>query len=179
MEIFDCSCKGINPSCEKCFGRGYFDLTTLHNYKRFENFPIEKRQEKPQEKPIEKVETFIEKISKLNAVEIGLLAKKLIDIIDLQSEKQSEIFLALFKTKYNRFPSKIEKLKRKKQYDMIYNIENEKEIVKGKLRKAIKQGIIINKLIQPRFINPLSNMKVDTTSKSQLKIIKKFIRQRL
>ena len=25
MTIKDCTCKGINPNCEKCFGRGYYD----------------------------------------------------------------------------------------------------------------------------------------------------------
>ncbi|MGV8135962.1 MAG: hypothetical protein AB2L20_12165 [Mangrovibacterium sp.] len=25
MPIIDCSCKGINPDCERCMGRGYYD----------------------------------------------------------------------------------------------------------------------------------------------------------
>ncbi len=25
MAILDCTCKGVNPNCEKCFGRGYYD----------------------------------------------------------------------------------------------------------------------------------------------------------
>ena len=25
MAIKDCTCIGINPNCEKCFGRGYYD----------------------------------------------------------------------------------------------------------------------------------------------------------
>lgn len=167
MEIIDCSCKGINPSCEKCFGRGYYDISTVHNEKLFENFPIEK--------PKEKEKTFVEEIDKLDSKEIELLAKKLIDFIDAKSEKQFDTLLTLFKIKYKRFPSKIEKFKRKNLYDTINNLENDKKFIKEKLKEVVQQAIMVNKFIVPKFMNPLSNMEVDISSKIQLKVIRNMI----
>ena len=170
MEIIDCSCKGINPSCEKCFGRGYYDNSTIHNEKQFQNYPVEKTKEKEK--------TFIEEIGKLNANEIESLAKKLIEIIDTVSAKQSAILFSLFKTKYKRFPSDSEKFKRKSHYDGINLLENEKKFLKGKLKEVIQQAIMVNKLIEPNFINPLSTVDVDISSKKQLKIIKGILIKR-
>jgi hypothetical protein len=153
MEIIDCSCKGINPSCEKCFGRGYYDNSTIHSEKQFQNYPIEL--------PKEKEKTFLEELGKLNSDEIGLLAKKLIDIIDNVSKKQSIILINLFKTKYKRFPSESEKFKRKSQYDGINLLENEKKFLKGKLNEVIQQAIMVNTFIEPSFVSPLSTIDVD------------------
>ena len=29
MAIVDCSCRGINPECEKCEGKGYYDTEDI------------------------------------------------------------------------------------------------------------------------------------------------------
>ena len=170
MEIIDCSCKGINPTCEKCFGRGYYDTSLVQDDKYFSNIPLDK--------PREIKATFTEEISKLNGDEIESFAEKLIEIIDSKSKKQFQLFSSLFRQKWKKQPSKDEIFERKNLYAMINNLESDKIFFKGKLQEVVQQAIMVNRFIEPIYKHSLSKIEIDTSSKIKLQIVKKMIRNK-
>ena len=158
MPIIDCSCKGISPECEKCFGRGYYD-TDDKEYKSHIHFSKEtKNKETKEELP------FTEKISSLSAIELKQLINKIISRIDKNSNIQNNIL--------NSIPFSSSRMSyinlRMKE---IEKIEIEKKDLKEKLKLAIEQSKLLNTRIisTPSSRKRIMDVKLKTNLVDQIK----------
>jgi hypothetical protein len=88
MEITDCTCKGINPSCEKCFGRGYYNAEISNN--SIKSIFVE------YEEPVKKSPTFTDEVREFTKLEMELLLVKFTRVIDYKLAEQFQIHHTLY-----------------------------------------------------------------------------------
>jgi molecular chaperone DnaK (HSP70) len=161
MENIECTCKGKNPQCKKCSGRGYIENTidekSLHKLTDLEKRPS-----------IKKTKIRLnERLEKLSKSELEKNAENIIALIDLKSKKQMQILNSIpFSTKTFRidFKSKFESLKM---------LESEKQAIRKDLESLLTVSANKQVKIVVKFNHLLSNKLVDADSNKDLKQLRR------
>jgi len=167
MQIVDCSCKGINPDCEKCFGRGYYDLDSLRE------IPIIHFLKKSEESKTNVELSFEEKISTLSVIEVRILILRFIKTIDSISNKQSQILLSI---PFNSSRMSLINVR----ISELNKLETKKKELQGKLDLTCKckQAELLNISAILKFKKLLSEIHIDSYSIEELILLKnKIIRE--
>lgn len=161
MTVKICSCEGLNPKCEKCFGSGY----------RNTNVSEKASKTTAKVKKVEKKDTLnhesklVENVSALDKKELQNNADKFCAKLDLKSVQQMRMLHSIpfttttfrrdFKDKFVSFGI-IEEEKR--------TLRNELDIFK---KEANKKGFSIH----VKFNHLLSDKDIDVTSNRELKTL--------
>ncbi|AJH13869.1 hypothetical protein [Myroides profundi] len=150
-----CSCEGLDPFCDKCFGTGHAPLSTSKK-------TVTKQSSKV--KPIKKIKSYLpEKIDSLTKIEIDALAIKIISTLDLKSKKQMQIL--------NSIPFSTSTFRRdyKEKFIDLENIETEKQQLRNDLFILDQEIVSKNYRSHFTFRHFLSDKDVDVTSNRELK----------
>ncbi|MGL4582771.1 MAG: hypothetical protein ACRCVU_07290 [Flavobacterium sp.] len=150
-----CSCEGLDPYCDKCFGTGYAPSSTSKK-------TVKKQVDKV--KSVKKTKSYLpENIDSLTKIEIDALAIKIISTLDLKSKKQMQIL--------NSIPFNTNTFRRdfRDKFDDLAKIELDKQQLRNDL--FILDQEIVSKNYRSRFTfrHFLSDKDVDATSNRQLK----------
>ncbi|MEC4077240.1 hypothetical protein VSO49_12865 [Myroides odoratimimus] len=150
-----CSCEGLDPFCDKCFGTGHAPLSTSKK-------TVTKQSSKV--KPIKKTKSYLpEKIDSLTKIEIDALTIKIISTLDLKSKKQMQIL--------NSIPFSTSTFRRdyKEKFIDLENIETEKQQLRNDLFIIDQEIVSKNYRSHFTFRHFLSDKDVDVTSNRELK----------
>ncbi|MCC9042794.1 hypothetical protein LNQ81_08865 [Myroides sp. M-43] len=150
-----CSCEGLDPFCDKCFGTGYAPSSTSKK-------TVTKQSSKV--KPIKKIKSYLpEKIDSLTKIEIDALAIKIISTLDLKSKKQMQIL--------NSIPFNTNTFRRdfKDKFEALTAYEVEKQQLRNDLFILDQEIVSKNYRSHFTFRHFLSDKDVDPTSNRQLK----------
>lgn len=154
-----CSCEGLDPYCEKCFGSGYAPSTTSKKTVAKQSDKI-----KPIKKSQLKTRSYLpEKIDSLTKVEIDTLAIQIISTLDLKSKKQMQIL--------NSIPFNTTTFRRdfKDKFEALGTFEIEKQQLRNDLFIIDQEIVSKNYRSHFTFRHFLSDKDVDVTSNRQLK----------
>lgn len=166
METLDCSCKGINPSCEKCFGRGYYDLNQQTRF--FRDFAIKVEPDIDVKSNINahiNFETFAENLTKS---ELQKNIEIIIGKVDLLSKKQIMVLnTSSFRNRSYRRLFNV-------QFETLLAIEKKKKSLKWHISILVKFSKLKNNLILVRYKHFLSNLVLNTDSAKELKHIRRL-----
>lgn len=147
INSIDCSCKGINSLCEKCYGRGYYDIHFVLNSRFFFNYQ-------------EKKTTLISPPSTFKQLdsykELKSLSIKLIVLIDSKSKEQTSIIAVISSTKPILALSKKSKYELTRKYDRISQLENDKIFLKSKLNQVCQNAKLLGFNIEIKYNNYFS-----------------------
>lgn len=162
MAVEICSCEGLNPNCENCFGSGYAPSATQKKSvtKQTEKKPISKT---IPYKKAELVYYLPKKIDVLTKQEVEEIAVKIIAALDSKSKKQMQLL--------NSIPFNTNTFRRdfKDKFENLTILETEKKHLRKELM-VIDQIIVTKKYnSQFSFKHFLSDKDLDVTSNRQLK----------
>ncbi|MDM1369030.1 hypothetical protein HX052_12125 [Myroides marinus] len=164
MSIIDCSCKGINPSCEYCFGRGYFDDEQSESKSKI-IYPIIEKDS------ISRNLTFEQKLDLMGLEDKQKLLKKLINLIDSKSIEQFNLLSQIYLKRRKSTLSQFEFSKQKLKFSMINQLELDKIFLRDKINIML-QSLNISKNIE--FLHEFSTKKISHKSKLEVReLIKK------
>lgn len=153
-----CSCKGLDPKCEKCFGSGYV------NGKGSKKPALNKKDKvSAQTQKVKKESSLSEKVASMSKGEVENLAVEIITNLDLKSKKQLQLL--------NSIPFSTNTFRRdfKEKFETLETLEREKRNLRNDL-DVIDQEIFSKKYpIKLRFKHFLSDKDIDITSNRQLK----------
>lgn len=158
MTVEICSCEGLNPKCEKCFGSGYINsATSAKSAGRDQPKP------KADKKPKVRESLLPEKMESLSKKEMEHLAMKIIDTLDAKSKKQMQLLNSIpFNTTTFRMDSK-------DKFRTLQIIENEKQALRTELN-VVNAEIAAKKYASHyKFKHYLSDKEIDVSSNRQLK----------
>ena len=168
MEFIDCTCKGINPSCEKCFGRGYYNLEILNN-------SIKTVFVQDQE-PIQKPPTFAEEVRQFTKIEMEATLEKLTKAIDSKSAEQFEILHTLYIKNQKHMYSKIELNKRRNLFTTVYQLQREKFFFKDLIKTICAEGFSKSYYFKINYSHPFSKKRLNFNSAVEIEILKNELR---
>ena len=131
MSIIDCSCKGINLSCEYCFGRGYFDNEQIESKSKIINLIIQKQDNNHNL-------TFEQKLGLIDVEKREELLNKLINSIDSKSSEQFNILSKIYSKRRKSTLSKYEFSKQKIKFSMINQLEFDKILLRDKINIVLE-----------------------------------------
>jgi hypothetical protein len=152
MAIEDCSCNGINPNCEKCDGRGYYNTNELLNIPKI-GFKYKYTPTK---------DSFTEKISNFSAKAVdNLISKKYnrltrdINYLNSADNTKLEPFILLSTTRHHKSKyrerlgqlAKDNRTRKSIEFDIL-NIKIELEIL---FNRAVSLNIQIEKDKYPNY----------------------------
>lgn len=163
MSIQICSCEGLNPKCEKCFGSGYINSAT-------------KRSDVPKEKtaaPVKSKSVLPEDISGLSRKEAENLCVKIAADLDVKSKKQMQIL--------NAIPFSTSTFRRdfKDKFQNLAALENQKKAMWDDLNRLADELLGAKFLNNLRFGHYLSDKEIDVSSNRQLKtLIREYRKQK-
>lgn len=164
MSIVDCTCKGINPDCERCFGRGYYDTDITSEHKRIF---VAKDNKEVKNSDTDKELPFSQKVKSLAKLEIEKLIRELIKSIDAISKAQSQILDTISFRKravYTISRNNLEK---------IYLLETKKKYLKTKLEVACNQAFFLKCSVDVKYNHSFSTKNIDTFSTKELKYLRR------
>ncbi len=100
MGLIDCTCRGINPDCPRCYGRGLYDSEVLQNYeidqkKYLSQVKIKNNKKASKEIIREKLFLLFER-NELNVNDFSPLFKHSIEFNDAEIVKFYQLFLVIF-----------------------------------------------------------------------------------
>jgi hypothetical protein len=170
MEITDCTCKGINPSCEKCFGRGYYDAEISNN-------SIKTLFVKDQE-PIKKPPTFAEEVREFTKIEMEVLLEKLTKAIDFKSAEQFQFLHTLYIKNQKPMYSKIELNKRRNLFTTVYRLQREKFFLKDLIKTICEEGFLKSYRFKVNYSHPFSKKRLNLNSMVEIEILKNELRSK-
>lgn len=157
MEAVICSCQGLNPNCEKCFGSGYVPTKTSKK-------PATKQTDKKKINKKNQSQSFLpENIETLSKAEIDELAIKIIGSLDLKSKKQMQIL--------NSIPFNTTTFRRDfyAKFELLELIETEKQQLRNELLVIDQEIVSKNYRSHFNFRHFLSDKDVDVSSNRHLK----------
>ena len=152
-----CSCEGLNPKCEKCFGSGYMKTKSA---------PAAAKSKKSISKDNIKQDTFLtDDISNLHLKEIQNIADKIIAKLDLRSMQQMRMLHSIpFNTTTFRRDFK-------DKFVSLGIMENEKRVLRKELETLTKELTKNKFAVNFKFNHLLSNKDIDVTSNRELKTL--------
>lgn len=156
MAVQICSCEGLNPKCEKCFGSGYVNT----------HIPEKATDKKNTKKSASKPESFLpENIADLHVKEIQNIADKIIAKLDVKSKQQMRILHSIpFNT--NTFRRDF-----KDKFESLRIMENEKRHLRTELNTLAAEMTKSNYSTHFQFSHLLSDKDIDVTSNRELKTL--------
>jgi hypothetical protein len=162
MSIVDCSCRGINPECEKCEGKGYYNTDNNSSKSRI-NF-IKKTEDKSKEPEL----SFEEKVKNIPEKGLRIIIQKLVKEIDFIAIIQTNIIqsISFNHARIQNIYTQIEKLK---------IIENDKKKYRKNLEFACKQAELQNLKINIRHKRIMATKDIDDFSNEDFEKLKKNI----
>lgn len=157
MTVQICSCEGLNPKCEKCFGSGYM------------NTNVAEKTAKPKKatpKHITTQESFLsEDVSNLHRKEIQNLAVKIIAKLDLKSKQQMRMLHSI------PFTTTTFRRDFKDKFESFRIMEMEKRALRVELDVLAKELIKNNLTANFKYAHLLSDKDIDVTSNRELKTL--------
>jgi hypothetical protein len=153
-----CTCEGLNPKCEKCFGSGFMKTKSL--------VKTEIKSKKTVSKDHLKSETLLSNdTTNLHHKEIQNIADKIIATLDLKSMQQMRMLHSIpFNTTTFRRDFK-------DKFVSFGIMEEEKRALRNELNKLAKE-LTKNKFqANFKFNHLLSDIDIDVTSNRQLKTL--------
>ncbi|RZJ67612.1 MAG: hypothetical protein EOO50_04855 [Flavobacterium sp.] len=159
MTVQICSCEGLNPKCEKCFGSGYVNSGTK------KSASIEaKTKVVVQKKP--KYESMLpENLTSLNKKEIENVLVKIMGALDVKSKKQMQLLNAI------PFSSTTFRRDFKNKFEGLSTLENSKQFMRSELDLVAKEMAAKKIRNDFKFSHFLSDKEIDVTSNRQLKTL--------
>lgn len=156
-----CSCKGLNPNCDKCFGSGYAEEAVS------KDSPSAGSTKKiATDKKAAKTKSSIqERIKSLTRKEIESISLEIIASIDLKSKKQMQLLnsISFSTTTFRRdFKGKFESLK---------SLENDKRFLRNELDIILKDTADKKYFQAFKFDHLLSDKDIDVDSNRELKTL--------
>ena len=164
MSVINCSCKGINPTCENCFGRGYYDDEQNSKISKFV-FP------KIEDNSGEKSLTFEQQLELINVQDRKDLIKKLASLVDSKSIAQFDLLSEIYLKKRKPFLPNGKLAKRNSKFLLINQLEMEKDILKDQIMFVSKS---LNSNISAVYFHEFSKKKITHQSKFE---VKKLVKQ--
>lgn len=152
-----CSCEGLNPKCEKCFGSGYMKTKST---------PAAAKSKKSIPKDNIKQDTFLtDDISNLHLKEIQNIADKIIAKLDLRSMQQMRMLHSI------PFTTTTFRRDFKDKFVSLGIMEDEKRTLRKEL-ETLNKELTKNKFaVNFKFNHLLSNKDIDITSNRELKTL--------
>ena len=153
-----CSCEGLNPKCEKCYGSGYMKTKTSAKADAKNKKTISKDSLKPEA-------LFSNDASNLHHKEIQNIADKIIATLDIKSMQQMRMLHSIpFNTTTFRRDFK-------DKFVSFGIMETEKRALRSELDKLAKE-LTKNKFqANFKFNHLLSDKDIDVTSNRELKTL--------
>jgi hypothetical protein len=161
MSFQICTCEGLNPKCEKCFGSGYMKTKTPAKSSQ-----ADAKNKKTISKDLLKQETLLSNdVANLHHKEIQNIADKIIATLDLKSMQQMRMLHSIpFNTTTFRRDFKDKFV----SFDIM---ETEKRALRSELDKLAKE-LTKNKFqANFKFNHILSDKDIDVTSNRELKTL--------
>jgi hypothetical protein len=156
MSVIDCNCKGINTTCENCFGRGYYDDEQNSNISKF-LFP------KIEDNSGEKSLTFEQQLRLINVQDSNNIIKKLASLVDSKSIAQFDLLSEIYLKKRKPF---LTKAKLNSKFLHINQLEMEKNILKDQIMFVSKS---LNLNISAIYFHEFSKKKITHQSKLEVR----------
>ena len=156
MTVQICSCEGLNPNCNKCFGSGYVNVAES---------AADQAQKKAVQKNKPKYQSSVpENIEVLSRAEVENIVGKIIEKLDLKSKKQMQLL--------NSIPFSSTTFRRdfKDKFESLRTLENAKQFLRTELQ-AIKDATSKKFPGQFAYGHYLSDKEIDVTSNRQLKTL--------
>lgn len=153
-----CSCEGLNPQCEKCFGSGYTDAAASKKSAAAGNKTAEKAGAK-------QASLLPEGFKSLPRKEVETVLAKIVDSLDLKSKKQMQLL--------NSIPFNSTTFRRdfKGKFESLRKLESEKRFLRGELDSISKEMAEKKYANHFKFGHFLSDKDVDVDSNRQLKTL--------
>lgn len=153
-----CSCEGLNPQCEKCFGSGYVDSGASRKSSATSNKTIEKTNAKQKS-------LLPGGFKSLPRKEVETILAKIIDGLDLKSKKQMQLL--------NSIPFNSTTFRRdfKAKFESLRKLESEKRFLRNELDSISKEMAGKKDAHHFKFGHFLSDKDVDVDSNRQLKTL--------
>ena len=156
MTVKICSCEGLNPKCEKCFGSGYMNTKETKT----------KAASKASPKVNLEMDSLLQNdASNLHRKEIQNIADKIIATLDLKSMQQMRMLHSIpFNTTTFRRDFR-------DKFVSFEIIEMEKRALRNELDKLAKELTKNNLQVHFKFNHILSHKDIDVTSNRELKTL--------
>jgi len=155
MTVQICSCEGLNPNCEKCFGSGYVNSDT----KKSATIQKEKAPKRV------KASLIPENVEQLSRKEIDNIVLKIIETLDLKSKKQMQLLNSI------PFTSTTFRRDFKDKFQSLETLEKDKQSLRNDLSALLKNASAQKNSSQFAFTHYLSDKEIDVTSNRQLKTL--------
>jgi len=159
MTVEICSCEGLNPQCEKCFGSGYINSGTS---KKPAVNPQENAKAPKKAKPLRQ-SSLPESLDSLSRKELENEAIKIIDVLDEKSKKQMQILNSI------PFSSTTFRIDFKDKFRNLQTLERDKQFLRSDLDTLIVEMTTKKYTNHYKFKHYLSDKEIDMSSNRQLK----------
>lgn len=149
-----CSCEGLNPDCDKCFGSGIIQIADSKSTK-----PVVA--DKPQKTRYES--RLPEDIKQTPRKELENIAQKILLDLDSKSKKQMQIL--------NSIPFSTTTFRRdfKEKFETLRMLENDKRFLRGELTRLIQETTDTKQFQSFQYGPFLSDKEIDVSNNRQLK----------
>ena len=157
MAVQICSCEGLNPKCEKCFGSGYINTQEVEK-----SVPTATKSKKTN---IKQESSILNDLELLDKREIQNTIDKIVSTLDLKSVQQMRILHSIpFNTTTFRRDFK-------DKFESFRIMEVEKRQLRSELNSLTKELTKKDFSINFKFSHLLSDKDIDVTSNRELKTL--------
>jgi hypothetical protein len=156
MSMQVCSCEGLNPNCEKCFGSGYANVPDAKN-------AAEKKTSA--NKPSKRESQLPENLTTLSRKEIENIAFQISEKLDVKSKKQMQLLNSI------PFSTNTFRIEFKDKFASLKTIENDKQFLRDELDRIFKETASKKYFTGFQYGHFLSDKEIDVSSNRQLKTL--------
>jgi hypothetical protein len=161
MTVQICSCEGLNPKCEKCFGSGYMNTETSDK-----SIKATSKDKKNNKKIIDKQESVLtDNLNAFDKKEFQNIADKISASLDLKSVQQMRMLHSI------PFTTTTFRRDFKDKFVSFGIMEDEKRRLRSELDNLTKESTKKGFSIHVKFNHLLSDKDIDVTSNRELKTL--------